>query len=117
VIATSHEEQLTAAETSSAGSGGRRALGLTVKPLKAAMARQLNLADAAGVMVAAVTPGSRAAVAGLRALDIIMEVDRLPVKDVDGWQRAIDRAAGDKVMLLLVRRDRGTVFLTVRRDG
>jgi serine protease Do len=117
VITTSHEEQLAVAETGRAGSGEPLALGLTVKPVNAALAHQLNLADAAGVIVAAVTPGIRGAAAGLRALDVIMEVDRQPVRDLDGWQRAIDRAASDKVMLLLVRRDRGTVFLTVRRDG
>jgi serine protease Do len=117
VITASHEEQLAAAETGGAAGGEPPALGLTVKPVNPALARQLNLADAAGVIVAAVKPGSRGAAAGLRALDVIMEVDRQPVKDLDGWQRAIDRSASEKVMLLLVRRERGTVFLTVRRDG
>jgi serine protease Do len=118
VITASHEEQLAAAATGGGAAGGEPpALGLTVKPVNAALAHQLNLADAAGVIVAAVKPGSRGAAAGFHALDIIMEVDRRPVKDLDGWQRALDRSANDKVMLLLVRRDRGTVFLTVRRDG
>ncbi|HEX3408672.1 MAG TPA: PDZ domain-containing protein, partial [Candidatus Binataceae bacterium] len=88
-----------------------------VRPVNLALAHQLNLADAVGVIVAAVKPGSRAAAAGLRMLDVITEVDRRPVKDLDGWRQAIDQAARDKVMLLLVRRDRGTFFLTMRRDG
>jgi serine protease Do len=116
-ITASHEEQLAAAETGSAAGGKPRALGLTVKPVDAALAHQLKLVEAAGVFVAAVKPGSRGAAAGLRALDVIMEVDRLPVKDLDSWRRAIDRSASDRVMLLLVRRDRGTVFITIRRDG
>ena len=92
-------------------------LGLRVKPIDAATARQLKLAAAAGVIVTAVEPGGSGAVAGLRELDVIMEVDRLPVKDIDGWRRAVNRAATDKVMLLLVKRDRGTVFITVRRHA
>jgi serine protease Do len=112
-ITASHEEQLAAAKTG----GGPRALGLTVKPVDTALAHQLKLAEAAGVFVAAVEPGGRGAAAGLREHDVIMEVDRLPVKDLDGWQRAIDRTASDKVMLLLVRRNQGTVFITVRRQG
>jgi serine protease Do len=116
VIAASHEKEMAAAETGAEG-GEPAALGLTVKPLDTALAHQLNVAEAAGVIVAAVAPGSPGAAAGLRALDVIMEVNRLPVKDVVGWRQAIDRAASDKVMLLLVRRGPGTVFITVRRDG
>jgi serine protease Do len=112
VIMASHEEQLASAQ-----GGGTPALGLTVRPMDTALAHRLKVAEGAGVIVAAVTPGSPGAAAGLRALDVIMEVDRLPVKDLDGWRQAIDRTASDKVMLLLVRRDRGTVFIPIRRNG
>jgi serine protease Do len=117
VVTASHEEQLASAQTGDGGGGDAPSLGLTVRPVNLALAHQLNLADAVGVIVAAVKPGSRAAAAGLRMLDVITEVDRRPVKDLDGWRQAIDQAARDKVMLLLVRRDRGTFFLTMRRDG
>jgi serine protease Do len=116
VITASHEEEMAASEAGAEG-GEPPALGLTVKPLDTALAHQLNVTEAAGVIVAAVAPGSPGAAAGLRALDVIMEVDRLPVKDVVGWRQAIDRAASDKVMLLLVRRGPGTVFITMRREG
>jgi serine protease Do len=116
VITGSHEEQLASAQTRTEP-GKPPVLGLTVKPIDSALAHQLNVAEAAGLFVASVEPGSRGAAAGLRPLDVITEVDRLPVKDVDSWRQAIDRTASDKVMLLLVRRGRGTVFITVRRDG
>ena len=93
------------------------ALGLTVKPLDTALAHQLDVARATGVIVAAVEPGSPGAAAGLRALDVIVEVDRLPVRDVDGWRLALERAASEQVTLLLIRRSQGTVFITVRRNG
>jgi serine protease Do len=117
MITASHKEQFASAESGGVEGGGPPALGLTVKPMNTALAHRLNVAEGAGVIVAAVAPGSPGAAAGLRALDVIMEVDRLPVKDLDGWRQAIDRPASDKVILLLVRRARGTVFITIRRDG
>jgi len=117
VITASHEEQLASVESGGDEGGGPAALGLTVEPIDTALAHRLNVAGSAGVIVAAVEPGSPGAAAGLRALDVIMEVDRVPVKDLDGWRQAVGRTASDKITLLLVRRDRGTVFIPVRRNG
>ncbi len=117
-ITASREAELAAAETGGPGEpAGQSPLGLTVRAVDAALAHQLKLDGANGVMVAAVKPGSVGAAAGLRVLDVIMEVDRRPVKDIDGWRRAIARAAIDKVTLLLVRRGDATVFMTVRPRG
>jgi serine protease Do len=117
VITASQEARLASAGAGRAAGGGPSPLGLSVKQIDAGLAQQLKLADRSGVMVAAVEPGGRAAAAGLRAHDVIVEVDRQAVKDLDGWRRAVDRAAGDKVVLLLVRRDKGTIFITLRRPG
>jgi serine protease Do len=117
-IAESREARLAAAETGNAGEpAGHSPLGLTVRAVDAALAHQLKLDGAGGVMIAAVKPGSVGAEAGLRERDVIVEVDRRPVKDIDGWRRAIARAAIDKVTLLLVRRGDATVFMTVRPRG
>ena len=62
----------------------------------------------------AVDAGQSGAAAGLRARDVIIEVDQQPVKDVGGWQRAIGRAAKEKVTLILVKRHGGTIFITLR---
>ena len=114
VIGPSRESQLALAET-----GGPRqpSLGLTVERVDPALARQLNLDDTAGVLVAEVDPGGPGAAAGLRPRDIILEVDRQPVKNLDSWRRALDRAAGEKITLLLVKRDHGTIFITLRERG
>ena len=69
------------------------------------------------MIVAEVDPGSAGAAAGLRPRDVIMEVDRQPVKNVTGWHRAIDKAASEKITLLLVRRGHGTLFITLRGQG
>jgi S1-C subfamily serine protease len=114
VIGPSREEQLVSAEN-----GGPRqpSLGVTVERIDPALARHLNLDDIAGVLVAEVDPGGPGAAAGLRPHDIILEVDRLPVKNLDSWRRALDRASGEKITLLLVKRDRSTIFITLRDRG
>jgi serine protease Do len=120
VITASREEQLASLDSSrgaNGGSGVPSGMGLTVKDIDAAIARQLNLTAASGVIVAEVDPDSPGAAAGLRPRDVIMEVDRQPVKNVIGWRRAIDKAASEKITLLLVRRDHGTLFLTLRVQG
>jgi serine protease Do len=120
VITASREEQLASLDNGrgdNGGSGVPSALGLTIKDIDAAMARQLNLTATTGVIVAGVDPGSPGAAAGLRPHDVIVEVDRQPVKNVAGWRRAIDRAGNEKITLLLVRREHGTIFITVRAQG
>jgi serine protease Do len=115
VITASRDDRVTPVKISL--NDARPDFGLTVKEIDAALAQQLKLSDPAGVMVAAIDPAGRGAAAGLRPHDIILEVDRVPIKGLDGWHRALDRSARDKITLLLVQRDHGTIFLTLRGRG
>jgi Do/DeqQ family serine protease len=90
------------------------ALGITVSPLTPEAASRFQLPrDAKGVLVQEVDPNGRAAEAGIRAGDIIEEVNRQPVKSVDDLRAAVKRSA-DRPTLLLVNREGTTVFLTVK---
>jgi len=114
-ITPSHE-----AEMASLTNGGRSrglALGLTVRQVDANLAHQLDLPEADGIIIAAVDPDSPGANAGLRPRDVILEVDRRRLKDLADWRRALDAAANENITLLLVRRDRGTVFITLHGRG
>jgi Do/DeqQ family serine protease len=87
--------------------------GMTVEPLTRETARQLDVQATSGVVVTRVQPGSIAADAGIRAGDVIEEVDRQPVQSADALRGALSK--GSTPALLLVHRGEVTTFLTLQR--
>jgi len=78
-------------------------LGISVEQLTPQIARQLNLpSEIKGVVVTDVTPGSPADERVQRG-DVIQEVDRKPIMTVDQFQRAIQQAGNQPVLLLIDR--------------
>jgi serine protease Do len=91
------------------------AYGLTVQPLTPEVANNLGIpVDTKGVVVADVEQGSASEEAGLRRGDVIAEVNRQPVSDVESYKKALTDAEGGKSVLLLVRRGENTVFLALK---
>ena len=87
--------------------------GVSVQDLDAQALRQLNPPPSTrGVVVTDVGQGSPAADAGLRSGDMIQEVDRARVSTMNDFDRAMRRAPGHTV-LLLVRRAGGTVYIAI----
>jgi serine protease Do len=85
--------------------------GMSAEGLTADQAKQAGVAG--GVIVGAVQPSSRAAQAGLRAGDIILEVDGKAVASAQALRAALK--AGNRPALLLVQRSGATLFLTLER--
>jgi serine protease Do len=108
-------QELKEEETAQAGSGTTEDLGLTVQTLTSDLAENLGLdRNLKGVVVTQVDPGGPAAEAGLRRGDVILEVNRQPVKDVDAYRKAIKAVGKGKSVLFLVRRGDNTIFLAVK---
>jgi serine protease Do len=83
------------------------ALGLSMQPLNSQIIRALNLpADARGVVVTSIDPGSDAAEKGIRRGDVIISVNRQAVTTPAQVLAAVDaaRRAGRSSVLLLVKR-------------
>jgi serine protease Do len=86
-------------------------LGFEVRPLTPELARELNRRSTEGVLVTQVEEGTAAAEAGIRRGDVIVEVNRQPVKSLADFQRATrDAKKGER---LTVRLERGEVALYV----
>jgi serine protease Do len=97
--------------------GEAEAFGLTVQNLTPEIAESLGLArDVSGVLVSAVDPGSAAADAGLRRGDVILEVNRKAVPNVEAYSTQLREGKGAKSVLMLVRRGENTVFLALKPE-
>jgi serine protease Do len=89
--------------------------GLELQDMTSQMARQRGLTEASGVMVVGVQSGSPAERAGLQPGDIIREVNHQPVQSVQEMRDAITKADNQDALLLLVKRDQGSVFVAMAK--
>ena len=88
-------------------------LGITVVPLTPDLARQLGVrAGTQGLVVQSVDPSGPAAQAGLQQGDVILQVNRQPVRSGDDMRRAL-QASNGRPPLLLISRQGQTVFVPV----
>ncbi len=92
---------------------GKGQLGLSVQPLTPPMARELGLKVKEGVLVRDVVEGGRAAEAGIRAGDVIVEINRQPVRTVEDLKTRVDKQAKNEPMVLLVNRDGQALYVAV----
>jgi serine protease Do len=88
-------------------------LGLSVQELTADEARALGLGERKGVVVRQVQPDSKAADAGIQPGDVILEADRKPVSSVEDLRRIVDQHAAGSPLVMLVKRDRGSLYVAV----
>jgi serine protease Do len=96
-----------------AESDGKGKLGLSVQPVTPPVARELGLKVKEGVLVRDVVEGGRAAEAGIRAGDVIVEVDRRPVRTVEDFKARLDKQATDEPVVMLVNRDGQTMYVAI----
>ena len=87
--------------------------GMSVQPLTPDVAGELGVKARSGVVVQEVQPGGRAADAGLRAGDVIVQVDGKAVASGEALRSAL--SSGDRPALLLVHRGATTFFLPLER--
>jgi S1-C subfamily serine protease len=94
--------------------GGSLNVGVMVEPLTTQMAEYLGVQN--GLMVKQVAHKSAAAVAGLKAFDVILKVGSEPVRNLSGWDRAL-RANQGKTVQVTILRDRKQQSVTLDVDS
>lgn len=96
---------------------GVKRLGLTVQSNSPELAQQLGLATDQGVVITSVDTGSSAYWAGLEPGDVILEVNRQPVRSVTEWNELISQVPqGERVLLTVMDRQGIAHFLTLRDE-
>ena len=88
---------------------------IEVKELTDELASRHNLKPAErGVIVVRVKSGSPADEVGVREGDIIIEVNRKPVTSLKSYERLASNLSKDQSVLLLLKRQGRTIYLTLR---
>ncbi len=88
----------------------RKPLGMSVQNITPEIAKGLGLKSETGILVARVVPGSPAAKADIRSGDVIQQVNKKPVKDVEDFKQQIENAKDQETILLLIQRGESTLF-------
>ncbi|RMF94331.1 MAG: DegQ family serine endoprotease [Candidatus Schekmanbacteria bacterium] len=88
-------------------------IGITVENITPEIARQLDVTNTKGVVVSRVERGSTAYRAGIRRGDIIREVNRKPIENVDDFEREIGKADLAEGILFLIESKGMTHYVTI----
>lgn len=101
-------------ETASKNAGDfTEKLGLTVKEINPQTASRFNVEEETGVIVTEVAPGSIAQESGFQTGDVVIEINKKSVKDINDYRKAVEALEKGKSALFLVKRDKNTVFIAM----
>jgi serine protease Do len=89
--------------------------GVEVRELSSDIARRFSLPrDKTGVMVVRVAPNSLAEEAGLRAGDVIVEINRKPITGLRDYSKIAGTLGAKESALVLVLRNNRSIYLTIK---
>jgi serine protease Do len=91
------------AEESSPEPGGTK-LGMTVQGLSSQQARDFDIQQGEGVLVTDVQVGGVADEAGLRARDVILQINKLPVRSAEELRGIVSKLKPESEVLFLIKR-------------
>jgi serine protease Do len=99
------------------GPEGTTGFGMSLQDLTPEIARQLRVpSGTTGALIVDVEPNSPAQRAGLLPRDVMVQVNRRDVANATDAIRELQRVQSGQIASLLVLRDGGELFLTVRRE-
>jgi serine protease Do len=92
-------------------------LGMTVQNLTPALAKNLGMERAQGVVITAIDPQSAAAEAGLQRGDVILEVNRQKIADAGELRKSVDQVKPGENLLFLIQRSGNNLFLALSKPA
>jgi len=88
--------------------------GLQLQELNPEQAAQMGLNGRQGVLVAGVQPGSPADNASVQRGDVVLEVNRQPVKNVGDVKEKIEKSGSKESLLLLIQRGTNSLYVALK---
>ncbi|WP_089720459.1 DegQ family serine endoprotease [Candidatus Entotheonella palauensis] len=116
VILGTLEEDDTQAVAKAKPSDVEVSLGLRVEPITPDIATSLKLENTDGVVVSGVDANGPAAEAGLRRGDVVREINRLPISDLDDYETITSNLRTDTTVLLLVERRGSNLYVALKPE-
>ncbi len=88
--------------------------GMTVQNITDEIARQLRLDNTNGVLISDVEPGGAAEIAGLSRGDIVLEINRSTVNNLNDYKKIVAGLKADEGVVLYVQRGKSRIFIALR---
>jgi serine protease Do len=89
-------------------------LGMTVQEITPEIARHFGLSKSGGVIITDVKQGSPADEGGVKSQDIILQINRIKINSIKDFTGEIERTGKDETLMLLIKREDSSMFLTIR---
>ncbi|MFC1883219.1 DegQ family serine endoprotease [Thermodesulfobacteriota bacterium] len=106
-------EEMKSEETAVEASQEKPDLGLTVEEFTPEQARRFGLPETTGLVVTNVESYSPAAESGLKRGDVILEIDREPMRTIEEFNKKMMEYNPGSTILFLIMRGQATLYLTV----
>jgi serine protease Do len=89
-------------------------LGLSVEEINPQIAGRFNLSEEKGVVITDVIPGSIADQAGFQQGDVILEINRKTVRNINDYKSAMERLEKGRSTIFLVKRGENTLYVGIK---
>ena len=106
--------ELPADEAQEAEEADESKLGLTVRGVTPKIAKRFNIDSDEGVVVTAVERGGIASEAGIKQGDVILEIDKKDVTNLEDYNNALEGIKEGGTALFLVKRGNNTIYVALR---
>ncbi|MEM7534989.1 MAG: PDZ domain-containing protein [Chloroflexota bacterium] len=91
-------------------------LGLIVQDITPQVKNKLGLESSDGVVITNVGAGSVAAEAGLVRGDVILEINKKEIANLDDYRKQVDTSKEDQSLLFLVKRGSNTIYAALKPE-
>jgi serine protease Do len=91
--------------------------GMTVQEITPEMARHFGLSDKYGVIITQVREGSPSDDAGLKAQDIILQINKTKISSLIDFVTEMTKDSQEGTILLLIKRGETTFFAPLKKES